>query len=1129
MLFSPVSKVFAQSNRPHNGVLPPVIPVNLTTGSISACQGSASSNPNLEYFTVSGDNLTNDITATAPPGFEISFSANGGYSSTLTLKQTGGTVNNTLVYVRSSASAPAGSLSGFVPLSSAGASTVSPFVTAVVSALPAVNPVVNQVITAGSATTAVNFSGTANSYTWVNDTPGIGLAANGSGNIPSFTAINTGSIPITATITVTPKMAALAYIPNNASNNVSVINTATNQVSDTIHVGAYPLGAAVSHDQSTVYISNGQDNTVSVIKTATNTVVATIPVGEHPSGLVVSPDGSTLYVSNAFGGSVSVVNTATNLVTAHDSIGSQPYGIVLTPDGNTLYVANVSTLNVSVIDNTTNKTITTLDVGKDPTGEAISPDGTKVYVANQGTNTISVINTSTNTVIGSIAIGPPYNSQDYGDEPTGLAFSPDGRRLYVTNFGKNTVSVLTVSNNQTIATIAVGLEPYGVSVNADGTRAYVANRTSNNISVINTATNTVIATVPVGTTPYALGNFIAEYAGCNGVPVTFTITVNPNTAPVITTGTIKGFISACQGTPSANPDIEQFPVSGVRLTGDITVTAPAGFEVSLAPADSYAGSVTLTQANGTVNNTIVYVRSASSAAALNISGNVVLTAAGAANQNVAVAGFVNPLTVVNSVPDQVVANGAPTTAVNFTGGASTFTWINDNPGIGLPAAGSGNIASFVAVNKGNTPIKATITVTPSGGSPLAYIANNGDGTVSVINTNTNKVINTITSGFGSFITGVAASPDGSLVYIINEFSSSVAVVSTALNSVIATIPVGSYPTGILVSSDGSRVYVSNNGTDDISVINALTNTVINVIPVGSNPGALALTPDGKSLYVTYGQDDFVISVINTETGMVVATFPVGYFDYGIHAAPDGNEVWVTNGTTDIVSEINTATNSIVFTIPLNASLGFGFYGLTMSPDGQRLYAVNDYDNNVVAIDARSGAILATVKVGKGPIGISVSGDSKQVYVVNNDDNNVTVIDAATNNITTTIPVGQNPVSTGNFISAGTRCFGPPVTFTITVNPGTPVLAPLPVTIPNTFTPNGDGVNDKWNIKNINSFPNCTVQVFDRWGQNVYSSIGYELPWDGTYKTSALPAGTYYYVINLKNGMSPLSGFVALIK
>ncbi|AYL94922.1 gliding motility-associated C-terminal domain-containing protein [Mucilaginibacter celer] len=83
------------------------------------------------------------------------------------------------------------------------------------------------------------------------------------------------------------------------------------------------------------------------------------------------------------------------------------------------------------------------------------------------------------------------------------------------------------------------------------------------------------------------------------------------------------------------------------------------------------------------------------------------------------------------------------------------------------------------------------------------------------------------------------------------------------------------------------------------------------------------------------------------------------------------------------------------------------------------------------------------------------------------------------------------------------------------------------TIPNTFTPNGDGVNDTWKIDALNSYPNSTTQVFNRYGTLVFETRGYPTPWDGTYNGNRLPSGTYYYKIDLKNG-KVYSGWVQII-
>jgi gliding motility-associated-like protein len=88
---------------------------------------------------------------------------------------------------------------------------------------------------------------------------------------------------------------------------------------------------------------------------------------------------------------------------------------------------------------------------------------------------------------------------------------------------------------------------------------------------------------------------------------------------------------------------------------------------------------------------------------------------------------------------------------------------------------------------------------------------------------------------------------------------------------------------------------------------------------------------------------------------------------------------------------------------------------------------------------------------------------------------------------------------------------------------------LPAKIPNTFTPNGDGINDTWEIDGLQGYAGCTVFIYNRWGQQVFASTGYSKPWDGTYEGKNLPFGTYYYVIDLKNNSPRLSGYVTIVR
>jgi gliding motility-associated-like protein len=93
-----------------------------------------------------------------------------------------------------------------------------------------------------------------------------------------------------------------------------------------------------------------------------------------------------------------------------------------------------------------------------------------------------------------------------------------------------------------------------------------------------------------------------------------------------------------------------------------------------------------------------------------------------------------------------------------------------------------------------------------------------------------------------------------------------------------------------------------------------------------------------------------------------------------------------------------------------------------------------------------------------------------------------------------------------------------------------VLKDIPF-VPNAFSPNGDGINDKWTIPSLSNYPNCRVEVYNRYGQIVFlSPQGYTTPWDGTKNGSSLPVGTYYYIIEPKDkGYGKFSGSVTLLR
>ena len=85
-------------------------------------------------------------------------------------------------------------------------------------------------------------------------------------------------------------------------------------------------------------------------------------------------------------------------------------------------------------------------------------------------------------------------------------------------------------------------------------------------------------------------------------------------------------------------------------------------------------------------------------------------------------------------------------------------------------------------------------------------------------------------------------------------------------------------------------------------------------------------------------------------------------------------------------------------------------------------------------------------------------------------------------------------------------------------------------IHNAFSPNGDLINDSWNIENSEMYPEMEVTIYNRWGQSVWKSgKGYPVPWDGRSNGADQPVDSYHYVIDLHNGSKPVIGDITIVR
>ena len=273
-----------------------------------------------------------------------------------------------------------------------------------------------------------------------------------------------------------------AYVTNQGSASVSVIDTATNTVVTTITdgIGDQPTIAALAPNGK-IYVSNQGSGTVSVIDTTTDTVITGIAVGGHPLGFAFGP-GGVGYVAGGSGQFVAIIDTTTNTVVDTIPLGGNPAQVELRPNTSHLYVTNQFAGTVSVIDTATDELVSTIPTGIYPTIIKFNNAGTLAYVTTEFSNAVDVIDTATNAVVRSIPVGVT---------PIDLHLSTDGTHAYVTNFSglspgdlhPGTVSVINLVTDA-VTNIEVGVGPVGSAVTPDGTRLYVVN-SSGSISVIN--------------------------------------------------------------------------------------------------------------------------------------------------------------------------------------------------------------------------------------------------------------------------------------------------------------------------------------------------------------------------------------------------------------------------------------------------------------------------------------------------------------------------------------------------------------------------------------------------------------------------------------------------------------------
>jgi YVTN family beta-propeller protein len=304
---------------------------------------------------------------------------------------------------------------------------------------------------------------------------------------------------------------------SNAGSPTGGVSTNIDVAGDSVFavrpVGPNPVHAALAANQARTVIANS-DDTLSTFVTFDVTPAApitiTLPAGSaprfvhtrDPNNAYVALHGSGFDPACGTNGAVAFVSMTSLTVSAIVCVGVGPVALAELPNGSKLYVANEGSGDVTVINTADRSIVATILVGNTPSSIDVSADGAFVYVANKGSNSVSAINATTDAVTPittGIGVGPNF-----------LRFDPSRKRVYVTN-DAGSLSIIEADPDpaqaaafHTAIDVPVGSSPVSVTALADKTKVYVANFGSNSVSVIDAATKTVTKTVDVGLEPVSI-------------------------------------------------------------------------------------------------------------------------------------------------------------------------------------------------------------------------------------------------------------------------------------------------------------------------------------------------------------------------------------------------------------------------------------------------------------------------------------------------------------------------------------------------------------------------------------------------------------------------------------------------
>ena len=286
-----------------------------------------------------------------------------------------------------------------------------------------------------------------------------------------------------------------AYVINNQSNSISVIDTHTHKLKGNIKLPYGPFAAAPPTRFNQLWVLMGK-NIVGVINLINHKLIATIQLPHDASSIALTPNAWRAYVPSSLYDSafLSIIRTLAKTAKTISLDLAYPLDVKVSPDGKWVYVLSNNPAFIIVINQKTLKVADYIDTGGYSNQMAITANGKRAYVTNSEEATyVSEIDLKSRKMVGTIQLEPEY--------PYYIAITPDQKYAYITHGPTNAVSVINLTQKSLVKTIKCLGNPMGLAMTPDNQYVYITQSSQNRVAVLNKSTGKFCRPINVGSNP----------------------------------------------------------------------------------------------------------------------------------------------------------------------------------------------------------------------------------------------------------------------------------------------------------------------------------------------------------------------------------------------------------------------------------------------------------------------------------------------------------------------------------------------------------------------------------------------------------------------------------------------------